>query len=170
VERDGSNLGEDFGKCPGRDAGRVAAASSSLMELTLRYMETMYEATREHADDHAYQLADPKAMALWRIQTGLILASNQYSPSVQIHARRVRKATVTAETKAIANNRAGAKSGGDGDGTGALTSSQSAALARDAAAQKRDAAERRRAGNQPGKNEAPNGGAPRKDGAGSRGT
>jgi hypothetical protein len=79
------------------------------MEMTLRYMETMYEAMHVHADDHAYQLADPKDVALWMIQRDGIRASNQYSPSVQSHARRIREAVVTAETKALANNKAGAK-------------------------------------------------------------
>jgi hypothetical protein len=77
---------------------------------------------------------------------------------------------VTAETKALGNNKAGAKSGGEDDGTGALTSSRREALARNAAAQRREATEHRRAGNQLGKNVAPNGGAPSTDGAGSRGT
>jgi hypothetical protein len=74
------------------------------METTLWYFETMYELMRENADDHGYQLAYPKAVAPGRIQRDGIRASNQYSPSVQSDARRIREATVTAESKARANN------------------------------------------------------------------
>jgi hypothetical protein len=42
-------------------------AASSLMEMALLYMDTMYEAIREHAGERAYQLTDPKAVALGRI-------------------------------------------------------------------------------------------------------
>jgi hypothetical protein len=44
--------------------GELSRAASSLMEVTLRYMETIYAAMREHAEDHAYQLVDPKPVAL----------------------------------------------------------------------------------------------------------
>jgi hypothetical protein len=112
-----------FGSILDETPEELPRAASLLMETTLWYLETMYESMREHADDHGYQLAYPKAVALGRIQRDRIRASNQYSPSVQSDARRIREATVTAETKARANNKSSAKSGGDDYGTGALTSS-----------------------------------------------
>jgi hypothetical protein len=57
-------------------------AALPLLDIMLKYMDTMYTAMREHADDHAYQLANPMAVALWSTQRDSVRASNQYSPSV----------------------------------------------------------------------------------------
>jgi hypothetical protein len=69
-------------------------AASPLLDIMRKYMDTMYTAMREHADDHAYQVADPKAVALWRTQRDSFRASNQHSPSVHSHGRCIQDATV----------------------------------------------------------------------------
>jgi hypothetical protein len=133
-------------------------ASSPLLDIMLKYMDTTYTAMREHADDHAYQLADPKAVALWRTRRDSIRASNQYSHSVQSHARRIQDATVAAETKALASKKAGTRFKDDDDANAM------------APVHKASQAERRRKEGQPGQAaEAPQGGTSRQDLGGSQG-
>jgi hypothetical protein len=54
-------------------------------------------------------------VSLWGTQRDSVRASNQYSPSAQIHARRIQDATVAAETKALAEKKAGTRLMDDDD-------------------------------------------------------
>lgn len=42
----------------------MCSVASPLTDMATKYFDTVYEVMREHADDHAYQLADPKAVVL----------------------------------------------------------------------------------------------------------
>lgn len=85
----------------------MSAENAALFTLLRGYIETGYSALREHADDLAYQLADPKAAALYRSQVEAQRTTSTFSPAAQIHTQRIQDAVVAAETKALANRKAG---------------------------------------------------------------
>jgi hypothetical protein len=153
----------------GIDDLAIPAHAASLMDISLRYIEAMYEAMREHADDHAYLLQDAGGAAVWCRQRDGVRASNQFTPGTQLYARRLHDATVSAETKSLANKKAGTRGLASGDDAMPFIqkASRPEVSTKTSGDRNRSGGAAPSAGGQP--KQAPMGGAPSQDGTGSRG-